>query len=78
VSPEEQREEEGLAIERERLAFERRQAAWMTVHRQFLPFGNGQPTNESLAEFDAAEKEWRRAQADMDRIGEEIRTGKRR
>lgn len=78
MTPEEQRAEEQAAIERERLAFERRQAAWSAVQRQFLPFGNGAPTGESMDEFDAAESEWRAAQIDMVRIAEEIRSGKRR
>jgi hypothetical protein len=48
------------------------------VQRQFLPIGNGQPTLESMEELEAAENEWRAAEADMDRITDEIRTGKRR
>lgn len=78
MTPEEQRAEEQAAIEREHLAFERKQAAWSAVHRQFLPFGNGAPTGDAMDEFEAAEAEWREAQADMVRIAEEIRSGKRR
>jgi hypothetical protein len=44
-TPEENRRDEQASIERERKAFERRQKAFMQVHRQFLPFGNGSPTN---------------------------------
>ena len=78
VNPDEQRKEEIESIKRERKAFERRQAAWIAVHRQFIPFGNGRPTSASMEEFDAAEKEWRGACAVMERIAEEIRSGKRR
>ena len=78
ATPEEQRKEEMASIERERKAFDRRQAAWLAVHRQFLPLGNGRPTLDSMKEFDAAEKEWQAASAEMDRIADEIQTGKRR
>ena len=76
--PEQQRNEELAAIERERKAFEARQTAWLAVHRQLLPMGNGQPTPESMDQLDAAEKEWRAAQEEIDRITDEIRSGKRR
>lgn len=75
---EELRAEEYTAIEQERLAFERHQTAWLAVHRQFLPFGNGVPTSESLVEFEVAERAWRAAKAEVGRITEEIRTGRRR
>lgn len=78
ATPEEQRKEELESIERERNAFERRQAAWLAVHRQFIPLGSGRPTNSSMEEFEAAEKEWRDACAVMERIAQEIRSGKRR
>ena len=61
-TPEQQRAEEAAAMEAERRAFDRREAALHGVNRQFLPAGNGQPSLESLAEFDAAEEEWRAAQ----------------
>ena len=78
ATSEEQRKEEIESIERERKAFERRQAAWLAVHRQLIPFGNGQPTSNSLEEFEAAEKEWREACVVMEHIAQEIRSGKRR
>jgi hypothetical protein len=65
-------------MEAERRAFDRREATLHAVNRQFLPAGNGQPSLESLAEFDAAEEEWRAAQKVMQRIVDEIRSGKRR
>lgn len=59
-------------------AVERKQAAFSNLNRQWLPHGNGMPTEESLAEADAAEAEFRSAQVDFDRIAAEIRAGKRR
>lgn len=73
----EMRKEESDALDRERIAFERRQAAFLAVHRQFLPFGNGQPTAESLDEQEAAEREWRLACEEVERIVQEIRAGLR-
>jgi hypothetical protein len=78
ATPEEQRREEEEAIEQERTAFHRRQKAFLAVHRQFLPFGNGVPSVDSLNEMDEAEAEWRRAVAVCDRIRDEIRSGRRR
>lgn len=77
MTSEEQRRQEEDAIEREGRAFARRQAAWLAVHRQLLPLGNGQPSLESMDEFDAAEHEWRAAQAETNRIAQEIQRGKR-
>lgn len=77
-TPEELRAEEDTALECERKAFERRQAAFVKVTRQFYPYGNGQPAEVDLDELDAAEAEWKVANAEVMRIGEEIRTGKRR
>ena len=58
-------------------AWERRQKAFIAVHAQFLPHGNGQPTMENLDEFDAADAEWKAAKAEADRIVQEIREGRR-
>ena len=77
MTPEELRKEEADALDRERRAFERRQEAFLAVHRQFLPFGNGQPTADSLDEQEAAEREWRLAREEVERITEEIRAGLR-
>ncbi|HEM7873901.1 TPA: hypothetical protein U2L31_000214 [Burkholderia contaminans] len=78
MTPEEQRAEEQAALERERQVFERRQKAFINVTKQFLPHGTGNPSTDDLNELDAADAEWREADAEMRRIGEEIRTGKRR
>jgi hypothetical protein len=78
ATPEENREEEDQAIDRERAAFERHQKALTAVTRQFYPIGNGVPTRESLDEADAAEEEWEAARAVVERISAEIRSGKRR
>lgn len=58
-------------------AFHRRQEAMLGMNQQWLPRGSGLPTDESLDEFDAADKEFRAAQAECDRIAKDIRTGKR-
>ena len=76
-SPDELRAEETSALDRERQAFERRQRAFIAVHRQFAPFGSGMPSDESLTELDRAQAEWIEARSEMDRLADEIRTGKR-
>ena len=78
VTPEEQRAEERAALDLERRAFERRQAAFLAVTRQFYPLGNGLPAKGDLYDLDAANAEWETAKAEIDRITDEIRTGKRR
>ena len=77
-TPEEQRAEEQQVIARERQAFDRRQKAFINVTRQFAPHGNGSPSQADMDELDAADAEWQAATAETDRIGEEIRMGKRR
>lgn len=78
MTPEEQRKEKEATIKRERKAFERRQNAFFIVQRQFLPHGNGAPTDESLDELSEADNEWREATADVECITKEILSGKRR
>lgn len=73
-----QRAEEQAAIERERRAFESRQKAYLNLVRQFRPSGNGNPSQQDLDELDAADAVWKEANAEVERIGEEIRSGKRR
>jgi hypothetical protein len=73
-----QSNEELQAMLRERDAFERKQKALFALNQQFLPRGNGVLSPESLAEFEAAEAEWRSAQKEMDRIANEIRAAHRR
>jgi len=77
-TPEEQRAEERAALDRERRAFERRQAAFLAVTKQFYPKGDGLPVTHDLDELDAANAESEAAKAEVDRITDEIRTGKRR
>jgi len=71
------RNEEHDALLRLDQAFHRRQEAMLRMNEQWLPRGSGVPTEDSLDEFDAAEEEFRAAQAECDRIASEIRTGKR-
>ena len=78
ATPQEQREEEQLALDNERKAFERRQAAFLNVNRQFFPNGNGMPAAADLGELDAADKEWKEAKALVERMVDEIRSGRRR
>jgi transcriptional regulator with XRE-family HTH domain len=59
-------------------AFQRRQSAFLAVHSQWSPHGTGIPSEQSIAEFEAAETEWRAAVQEEDRIVQEIRSGKRR
>lgn len=47
------------------------------MNAQWLPRGSGVPTEDCLDEFDAADEEFRAAQAECDRIAGEIRSGKR-
>lgn len=71
------RNEEHDALLRLDQAFHRRQEAMLRMNEQWLPRGSGVPTKDSLDEFDAAEKEFRVAQVECDRIAQEIRAGKR-
>lgn len=78
VSQENQRNEEKAALEKERKAFERFQVAFFAVNSQLLPHGNGAPTEESLDALESTKSDWDRAKAEIDRITEEIRIGKRK
>ena len=69
--------EEHRAMVRWEEAFQRKQEAYFGLNRQWLPHGNGVPTGESISEVDAAEEEFRAAQAEVDRITREIRAGLR-
>jgi hypothetical protein len=73
-----QRDEEDQAIERAQKAHERYQNAIFGVMHQMIPHGNGVLTQGSLDEVEAARVEDKAARAEMDRIVDEIRTGKRR
>lgn len=69
--------EEHRAIVRLEEAVDRKQEAFGRLNRQWLPHGTGLPTDESISEFDAAEEEFRAARAEVDRIAQEIRAGRR-
>jgi transcriptional regulator with XRE-family HTH domain len=71
------RNEEHRALVRLEEAFHRKQEAYFGLNAQWLPHGNGLPTEESISEVDAAQEEFRAAQAEVDRITQEIRAGKR-
>jgi DNA-binding transcriptional regulator YiaG len=58
-------------------AFHRRQEAMLGLNEQWLPRGSGLPADDLLDEFDAADEEFRSAQAECDLITKEIRAGKR-
>jgi hypothetical protein len=58
-------------------AFHRRQEAMLGMNEQWLPRGIGLPTEDSLDAFDAADQEFRAAQAECDRIATDIRAEKR-
>src|ERR1700680_393717 len=53
------RNEEHRALVRLEDAFQRKQEAYFGLNGQWLPHGNGLPTNESISEVDAAEEEFR-------------------
>jgi transcriptional regulator with XRE-family HTH domain len=69
--------EQHHALVRLEEAFQRQQEAYFAINKQWLPHGNGRPNEESISEVDAAKVEFRAAQAEVDRITHEIRTGKR-
>jgi transcriptional regulator with XRE-family HTH domain len=69
--------EEHRALVRLEEAFQRKQEAFFGLNRQWLPHGNGLPSDESLSAVETAEAEFRAAQAEVDRITAEIRAGKR-
>jgi transcriptional regulator with XRE-family HTH domain len=69
--------EEHRAMVRWEETFQRVQEAHFELNTQWLPHGNGIPTEKSLSVLDVAQEELRAAQAEVDRITEEIRAGKR-
>jgi transcriptional regulator with XRE-family HTH domain len=62
------RNEEHRALLRLEEAFQRRQEAFLALNKQWLPHGNGLPTDESIAEEQAAEEEFRAAERELNRI----------
>jgi hypothetical protein len=75
MANEKQCDAKAASLERERLAFNWTHAAWITVQNQFKPFGNGQPTRDSIDEYYAAESHWEMAQSELKRFGVEVRSG---
>ena len=73
------RNEEHRALVRLEEALQRKQEAYFGLNGQWLPRGEGLPGRRwsILQRVDAAEKEFRAAQAEVDRIIQEIRAGKR-
>ena len=71
------RNEEHRALVRLEEAFQRQQDAHFALSAQWLPHGTGLPSEETIDETDAAEAEFRAAQMEVDRITQEIRSGKR-
>jgi transcriptional regulator with XRE-family HTH domain len=69
--------EEHRALVRLEEAFQRRQQAYFRLNGQWLPHGNGLPTDATMSEADAANEEFHAAQAEVDRITQEIRAGRR-
>jgi transcriptional regulator with XRE-family HTH domain len=69
--------EQHRAVVRLEEAFQRRQEAYFGLNRQWLPHGNGLPTEASISEADAAQAEFRAAEAEVNRITAEIRASKR-
>ena len=73
-----ERNDEDLAIDTLLRASERKQAAYFSLLKQFSPRGEGLPTRSALDEMDAAEADWKIANIEVERIADEIRTGRRR
>jgi hypothetical protein len=74
MSSEAQRYAEAIPLEWERLAFDKTHTAWISVQNQFIPFGNGQPRQDSINEYYTAESDWKAAQAEVKRLNIEILT----
>jgi hypothetical protein len=70
--------EESEALLRQEDAFQRKQEATFALIRQSIPNGDGVLDPGSLIEMDAAEANYREAQAEVDGIMNDIRTGERR
>lgn len=69
--------EELESLVRQDETWERRQKAFFAVHARWLPHGSGRPSMESLDELESADREWKAAKAQADRIVQEIREGRR-
>lgn len=71
------RKEEQFAIDRLEKAFENRQNAFREWRKKLLHFPGIQQGDDTLRNFENAEDEWSNADADIKRIVEEFRSGKR-
>ena len=69
--------EELKALLRLDAAFDWRQRALVAMNADSLPSGNGILDDAKIAEVDAADAEFKAAQAEVDRITREIRAGLR-
>jgi transcriptional regulator with XRE-family HTH domain len=67
--------EEHRALLRLEEAIDWKREAHAVMFKQWLPHGNGVPTEASLDDVDAAEREFQVAKAEVDRITAEIRAG---
>lgn len=70
--------DEQHALDNEHRAFGRRQAAFYALIKQATPHGNGLPAPSDLDEWESAEADWKAANAEVERIADEILTGRRR
>lgn len=75
---EQQRAEERAALDRRDKAFKRHQQSIFSFTDQLTPHGNGDPSENVMAELKAAEIEWETADAEVKRITAEITSGARR
>lgn len=71
------RNEEHRALLRKEEAFQRQQEAHSALFKYWLPHGSGVIPEDVLTEMDRAKVEFKEAQAEIDRIANEIRTGVR-
>lgn len=67
------RNEEHRALLRLEEAIDWKREAHAVIFDQWLPRGNGMPTDKSLDDLEAAEREFQAAKADVDRITAKIR-----
>jgi hypothetical protein len=78
MTAEDLRKEEQLAIERVEIAFRERQDAFLSWHKKIISFPQIEQDDEILRRYESAEDEWLMADAEMNRIRSEFRSGKRR
>jgi len=64
--------EQHRALIRMEEAIERMRDAFFALNQQWLPHGNGLPTDESIAEHEAAQAEFHAAKVEMERLARQI------